>query len=54
MAQLLFMEPLIMLWSIACPPDQVSGTSSLGSVLQQALHFMLGLTFNLHWLGGSS
>ena len=50
MAQLLFMKPLIMLWPIACPSDQVSGTYSLGSMLQQALHFVLGFTFNLHWL----
>ena len=54
MAQLLFMKPFVMLRSIACPPDQVSGTSSLGAVLQQALHFILGFTLYLHWLGGSS
>ena len=54
MAQFFFMEPFIVLRPVACPSDQVPGTSSLGSVLQQALHLVLGLTFDLHWLGGSS
>ena len=54
MAQLVFVEPLIMLWSISHPPDQVSCAPTLGPVPQEALHFVLGFTLDFHWLRGSS
>ena len=54
MLQLAFMYPLIVFWTIPCPPNKILSSTTPFPMPEQGFNLVVGFTFYLHRLWGFS